>query len=150
MATPRRAHRCRCRAFASSPSKASLLGPTHRCGWPTWVRRSSRSKSRVSATRPGRCRRRAAPRTRRAWRPGALERLDFGYAAMNAINPRLIYTSISGFGHRDLMPGPFTDWPAFDVIGQAMAGLMFRPERSGDRPVYLGFPLVDLFSAVTG
>jgi CoA:oxalate CoA-transferase len=81
-------------------------------------------------------------------RPDALKRLGLDYEAMVRINPRIIYTSISGFGHDDLLPGPYTSWPAFDVIGQAMAGLMFRPERDDPRPVYLGFPVADLFTAV--
>ena len=80
-------------------------------------------------------------------RPDALERLGLTYERMRTINPRIIYTSISGLGHKDLMPGPYTDWPAFDVIGHAMAGLMFRPERSDPRPAYLGFPVGDLYAA---
>ncbi len=86
-------------------------------------------------------------------RPDALEKLGFTWDKIHALNERLIYTSVSGFGHNDLMPGPYMDWPAFDVVGQAMSGLMMRPEGSDTRPVYLGFPLADLFSAslaVTG
>lgn len=80
-------------------------------------------------------------------RPGALERLGLPWARLRVLNPRLIYTTISGFGHADLMPGPYTERPAFDVVGQAMGGLMLRPERDHDRPVYLGFPVADLHTA---
>jgi CoA:oxalate CoA-transferase len=80
-------------------------------------------------------------------RADALQRLGLTYERMAKINPRIIYTSISGFGHDDVMPGPYTDWPAFDVIGQAMAGLMFRPEGATERPAYLGFPVADLYAA---
>lgn len=49
--------------------------------------------------------------------------------------------------------GPYQSWPAFDIVGQAMAGLMQRPERSTTDPAYLGFPLSDIQAgivAVTG
>jgi len=86
-------------------------------------------------------------------RPDALEKLGFDWERMRAINPRLIYTSISGFGRNDMSQGPYQDWPAFDIVGQAMAGLMQRPERSTTDPAYLGFPLADIQAgivAVTG
>ena len=79
-------------------------------------------------------------------RPKAMERLGFGWGRLQEINPRLIYTTISGFGHDDLLPGPFSPWPAFDSIVQGITGLMFRPERENPAPVYLGFPLTDIFA----
>jgi CoA:oxalate CoA-transferase len=86
-------------------------------------------------------------------RPDALEKLGFTWQRMQKANPRLIYTSISGFGRADMSSGPYQDWPAFDIVGQAMAGLMQRPERSTTDPSYLGFPLADIqvgIVAVTG
>ncbi|WP_454753122.1 CaiB/BaiF CoA transferase family protein [Cupriavidus necator] len=77
-------------------------------------------------------------------RPGVMDRLGIGYSALREHNPRLIYVAISGFGHEDVMPSPYTDYPAFDIIGQALSGLMYRPERQGDRPTYLGFSMTDL------
>ncbi len=79
-------------------------------------------------------------------RADSMQKLGLGYGVLQEINPRLIYTSVSGFGHDDVLPGPYVSWPAFDVIVQALTGLMFRPERDGSRPVYLGFPLADLFA----
>jgi CoA:oxalate CoA-transferase len=79
-------------------------------------------------------------------RADSMGKLGLGYRVLREVNPRLIYTSVSGFGHEDVLPGPYVSWPAFDVIVQAMSGLMFRPERHGQRPVYLGFPLADLFA----
>jgi CoA:oxalate CoA-transferase len=79
-------------------------------------------------------------------RADSMERLGLGYGVLAAINPRLVYTSVSGFGHADVLSGPYVSWPAFDVIVQALTGIMFRPEREGPRPVYLGFPLADLFA----
>lgn len=77
-------------------------------------------------------------------RPNVMDRLGLGYEALREINPRLIYGAISGFGHEDILPSPFGDFPAFDIVGQAMSGLMYRPERTGDRPTYLGFSLADI------
>lgn len=79
-------------------------------------------------------------------RADSMEKLGLGYPVLRGVNPRLIYTSVSGFGHDDVLPGPYVSWPAFDVIVQAMSGIMLRPERQGPRPVYLGFPLADLFA----
>jgi formyl-CoA transferase len=77
-------------------------------------------------------------------RPDALERLGFTWERLHQINPQLIYTAISGFGRKETSNGPFQDWPAFDIVGQAMAGLMQRPERQTTDPAYLGFPLADI------
>ncbi|MEC3768785.1 CaiB/BaiF CoA transferase family protein [Cupriavidus sp. SS-3] len=77
-------------------------------------------------------------------RPGVMDRLGIGYSALREHNPRLIYVAISGFGHEDVLPSPYTDYAAFDIIGQALSGLMYRPERQGDRPTYLGFSMTDL------
>ena len=54
------------------------------------------------------------------FRPGTLDRLGFGYAALRQINPRLIYCAISGFGQT----GPYRNRGGFDLMTQAMSGLM--------------------------
>lgn len=54
------------------------------------------------------------------FRPGVMDRLDLGYERLKAINPRLIYGSASGFGPE----GPIARRPSFDIIGQAMGGIM--------------------------
>lgn len=61
------------------------------------------------------------------FRPGTMERLGFGYAALSARNPRLIYASISGFGQT----GPYRDRPAHDLSYQATAGLLHRSAETG-------------------
>jgi crotonobetainyl-CoA:carnitine CoA-transferase CaiB-like acyl-CoA transferase len=54
------------------------------------------------------------------FRPGAADRLGLGYEALRALNPALVYCSISAFGQS----GPYAHKPGFDTLGQAMSGLM--------------------------
>lgn len=54
------------------------------------------------------------------FRPGVMDRLGLGYEAVKAVNPRIIYASASGFGP----VGPLATRPSYDVIGQAMGGIM--------------------------
>jgi crotonobetainyl-CoA:carnitine CoA-transferase CaiB-like acyl-CoA transferase len=54
------------------------------------------------------------------FRPGTLDSLGFGYDAVHALNPKLIYCSISGFGQT----GPYAQRPGYDLIAQAEGGVM--------------------------
>lgn len=54
------------------------------------------------------------------FRPGTLEKRGLGYEAIRALNPKIIYCSISGFGQK----GPYRDLPGYDTVGQAMSGLL--------------------------
>lgn len=54
------------------------------------------------------------------YRPGTMEKLGLGYDVLKEVNPSLIYGSISGFGHY----GPYSPRPGYDIIAQAMSGLM--------------------------
>jgi formyl-CoA transferase len=73
-------------------------------------------------------------------RPGAMERLGLGYEALKARNPRLIYASISGFGQT----GPYRELGGFDLIAQAMSGLMSVTGEPGRPPAKAGFPVTDV------
>ena len=64
------------------------------------------------------------------FRPGVMDRLGFDYESLSRINPRLIYATASGFGPR----GPMRDWPAFDIVGQAMGGMMVANGEPGGEP----------------
>ncbi len=66
------------------------------------------------------------------FKPGALTRLGLGYEALSEIHPRLVYVSISGFGHGD--DSPYADWPAYAPVVEAMAGLYEPNRRPGEPP----------------
>jgi len=82
------------------------------------------------------------------FRPGAMERLGYGWDALRARYPRLIYAAVSGFGHT----GPYAERPAYDVIVQAMGGIMSLTGWPGGPPTRVGTSIGDiaagLFTAV--
>jgi crotonobetainyl-CoA:carnitine CoA-transferase CaiB-like acyl-CoA transferase len=80
------------------------------------------------------------------YRPGVMDRLGLGYAALAALNPRLIYCAISGFG----MTGPLRDRPSFDIVLQAMSGALSVNGEAGGEPIKLGIPLGDLVGGING
>ncbi len=72
------------------------------------------------------------------YRRGTMERMGLGYEALHALNPRLIYCSISGFGRT----GPYADRGGFDLVAQGMSGLMsITGEGPGRPPMKAGRPL---------
>jgi len=75
------------------------------------------------------------------YRRETIEKLGFGYAAVSAFNPAIIYCSISGFGST----GPYAGRGGFDLIGQAMSGIMsITGTAKGEPPVKCGPPLTDI------
>lgn len=74
------------------------------------------------------------------FRPDVKDKLGIDYASMRAINPRLVYASISGFGQ----DGPYARRPGFDQIAQGMGGLMSITGLPGQGPVRAGIPVADL------
>ncbi|MEQ3550045.1 CoA transferase [Pseudonocardia nematodicida] len=74
------------------------------------------------------------------FRPGVAARLGVDHAALSAVNPALIYASISGFGQ----DGPYSSRPGYDLIAQAMGGVMSVTGEPDGRPVKCGLPLGDL------
>lgn len=78
------------------------------------------------------------------YRPGAMKRLGLGYEDIKAVNPRLVYTSISGFGQT----GPWADRPGFDLMAQAMSGVMSVTGYPGGPPVKAGVPVADIGCAL--
>ena len=78
------------------------------------------------------------------YRPDVKDRLGIGYEAMAAVNPRLIYGSISGYGE----DGPYRMRPGFDQIAQGMGGLMSITGLPGQGPVRVGIPIADLCAGI--
>lgn len=77
--------------------------------------------------------------------PGVVERLGIGYETVHAINPRLVYGTLTGFGSRWAGESPYASWPAMDITIQAMAGpLSVTGTESGD-PVKIGPGVGDIF-----
>jgi crotonobetainyl-CoA:carnitine CoA-transferase CaiB-like acyl-CoA transferase len=74
------------------------------------------------------------------FRPDVKDRLGIDYASLKAINPRLVYASISGFGQ----DGPYRERPGFDQIAQGLGGLMSITGLPGQGPVRVGIPVADL------
>ena len=77
-------------------------------------------------------------------RPGAMARAGLDYASVAAINPRLVYASVSGYGQT----GPAAQRGAFDVVLQAVGGLMSVSGPPGGAPVKVGAPVLDIGSAL--
>ncbi|WP_373077567.1 CaiB/BaiF CoA transferase family protein [Zhongshania sp.] len=80
------------------------------------------------------------------YRPGVMDKFGLGYDALSALNPRLIYCAISGFG----MTGPLKDLPSFDIVLQALSGAMSVNGEPGGMPTKLGIPLGDLVGGING
>ena len=78
------------------------------------------------------------------YRPGVMQRLGLGYEALGAINPALIYASISGYGQT----GPDRAKGGFDLIAQGVSGIMSITGEPGRPPVKAGIPLTDLGAAL--
>ncbi|HWW51180.1 MAG TPA: CoA transferase [Verrucomicrobiae bacterium] len=79
------------------------------------------------------------------YRRGTMERMGFGYDALRASNPRLIYCSISGFGRT----GPYADRGGFDLVAQGMSGLMsITGEGPGCPPMKSGAPVTDITAGI--
>ena len=79
------------------------------------------------------------------YRPRVKHRLGIDYDTIRALNPRIIYGSISGFGQT----GPYADRPGVDQIAQGMGGLMSITGLPGQGPVRVGIPIADLTAGMS-
>jgi crotonobetainyl-CoA:carnitine CoA-transferase CaiB-like acyl-CoA transferase len=78
------------------------------------------------------------------FRPGVLERLKADYATLNRINPRIVHCSVTGFG----TAGAYKNYPALDIIIQAISGHMAITGEPGRPPARIGIPLADLSGGI--
>ena len=74
------------------------------------------------------------------YRPGVMDKLGVGYDVLKEVNPRIIYAAVSGFGSY----GPLHQRPGYDIIAQAMSGLMSLPGEYGGGPLRTGSAIGDL------
>ncbi len=80
------------------------------------------------------------------FRPGVMERLGIGWKQLSAINPRLIYCAMSGFGQ----DGPERGTPSYDGMIQAMSGLMSMTGTEETGPLRAGFAAADMITGING
>jgi CoA:oxalate CoA-transferase len=78
------------------------------------------------------------------FRPGVLDRLGYGWEKMALQWPRLVLASVSGFGQT----GPYADRPAYDMVAQAMGGIMSITGHPGGEPTRVGSSIGDLAAAL--
>jgi crotonobetainyl-CoA:carnitine CoA-transferase CaiB-like acyl-CoA transferase len=79
------------------------------------------------------------------FRPGVTKKLGIDYEAVRAINPSVIYASMSGFGQT----GPYGKKGGFDIVAQGMSGIMMMTGYPGGRPAKVGIAMNDIASGVT-
>lgn len=78
------------------------------------------------------------------FRPGTMEKLGLGYTRLSEMNPSLIYTSLSGFGQT----GPYSGRGAYDIVIQAMGGIMSVTGQENGQPTRAGISVGDLIPAL--
>jgi len=82
------------------------------------------------------------------FRAGVMDRLGLAYERLRQHNPRIVYASIRGFGDPQTGTSPYVDWPAFDVVAQAMGGIMAITGADGRTPTKIGPGVGDTIPAV--
>ena len=79
------------------------------------------------------------------YRPGTMEKLGIGYEELKKINPKLVYGCISGFGHY----GPYSKRPGYDIVGQAMSGIMSVTGWPDGEATRAGAPVSDTVAGIS-
>jgi crotonobetainyl-CoA:carnitine CoA-transferase CaiB-like acyl-CoA transferase len=78
------------------------------------------------------------------YRKGTMEKLGLGYEELKALNPGLIYCSVSGYGRT----GPYADKGGFDLIAQGLSGMMSNTGELGQDPIKAGSPIADINAGI--
>jgi CoA:oxalate CoA-transferase len=81
-------------------------------------------------------------------RPGAMAKMGLDYPMLQAINPRLVYAAISGFGRLKGYEGPYGQRPAFDIVAEAMSGVMHLVGFADKPPSWTIYGLADIYSGM--
>lgn len=79
------------------------------------------------------------------YRPGTMEKLGIGYEELKKVNPKLVYGCISGFGHY----GPYSKRPGYDIVGQAMSGIMSVTGWPDGEATRAGAPVSDTVAGIS-
>ena len=79
------------------------------------------------------------------FRPGTMEKLGLGYEELKAVNPGIIYGCVSGFGHT----GPYKNRAGYDIIGQAVGGLMSTTGWPGGEATRTGTAMADILAGLS-
>ena len=80
------------------------------------------------------------------FRPGVMKRLGLSFDEVSKINPRIVYGSINGFGSEIFGESPYKNWPSYDVVAQAMGGLISLTGYNEKTPLKVGPGIADIFS----
>lgn len=80
------------------------------------------------------------------FRPGTAARLGLDYPALRAVNPRIVYLSISGYGQQ----GAWSRFGAYDQVVQALTGMMMTNGEENGPPTKVGFPVIDIATGMLG
>ena len=81
-------------------------------------------------------------------RPGSTDKLGIGYKDLKVINPKLIYAAISGFGRLEGYKGPDSDRPAFDIVAEAMSGIMHLVGFEDKPPSWTIYGMADVYTGL--
>ena len=82
------------------------------------------------------------------FRPGVMDRLGLAYEMLAADNPRLVYAAIRGYGDPRSGKSPYADWPSYDVVAQAIGGLMSITGADANSPTKTGPGVGDIFAGM--
>lgn len=82
------------------------------------------------------------------FRPGVMDRLGLSYETLAAENPRLVYAAIRGFGDPRTGESPYATWPSYDVVAQAMGGMIAMTGPDADTPLKAGPGVGDIFAGM--
>ena len=82
------------------------------------------------------------------FRPGVMERLGLSYETLSELNHRLVYAAIRGFGDPRSGKSPYSDWPSYDVVAQAMGGVMSLTGPDAVSFTKVGPGIGDIFSGM--
>ncbi|RLC79178.1 MAG: CoA transferase [Chloroflexi bacterium] len=81
-------------------------------------------------------------------RPGAADKMGLGYEQLKALNPRLVYAAISGFGRLEGHIGPYAHRPAFDIVAEAMGGIMNLVGFADKPPSWTIYGMADVYTGL--